>query len=329
MSISLQALLEAGCHFGHKAEKWHPKASPYIFTKKDGIHIIDLAQTKAQLENAMAFIESERKEGREILFVATKRQAKETVRELAEKAGAPYLTYRWIGGFLTNWDSVKKNIDRINTLEEDERATGWKRYPKHERVRLGRYLNRIKQYYVGVQKLSRMPDCIVIVDVRKEKSAVKEAARVGIPSVAIVDTNSDPTSVTYPVPANDDAVGSIRVIMEFLTESYAKGKAAFEKGVEKAKQEAEALKSANAVKGDKPDTKTEAVTAKAQPSLTENAADKAKPAAAAANVPAKAAAAKPVPKAPVKAGKKAESAKGKAAAKSGTSPKTKEGKAKK
>lgn len=240
--ITLQQLLEAGCHFGHKAERWHPKANSYIYTKKDGIHIIDLAATKSGLDRAIDFIRNLTAEGKEILFVGTKRQAKGVLKEEATAVDAPYFSERWIGGFLTNWEEVKKNIEKILRLT-DEQATGaWKKYPKHERTKLARYLVNIKIYYGGVLKLTEVPAALFVVDIKKEDTAVREAKRVGIPVVAIVDTNSDPTSINYCIPANDDAVGSVQLITHALTQAYAEGKAMLAKPAttEKPKEEAKA-----------------------------------------------------------------------------------------
>lgn len=224
--ITLQALLEAGCHFGHKAERWHPKAAEFIYTKKDGIHIIDLAKTKAGLDAATSFVKELVKNGGELLFVATKRQAMGVVKEAVVKAGAPYLVERWIGGFLTNWEEVKKNIDKIINLENDHAAGRWKKMPKHEQGKLLRYIERLKVFYGGVLLLTEKPAAIFVVDVRREHAAVQEAIRIGIPVVAIVDTNSDPEGINYVIPANDDAVGSIKFITDTIVSAYLEGKEA-------------------------------------------------------------------------------------------------------
>ncbi len=231
--ITLQALLEAGCHFGHKSERWHPKAKGYIYTEKEGIHIIDLATTKAGLDAAIAFIKKLVSEGKEILFVGTKRQAKGVLKDEASTVGAPYFSERWIGGFLTNWDEVKKNIKKINRLTEELIAGGWKKFPKHERTKLAHYLENIKIYYGGVLKLIEVPAALYIVDIKKEDTAVREAKRVGIPVVAIADTNSDPTGIDYVIPANDDAVGSIQLITHTLAQAYKEGKALLNKEAKK------------------------------------------------------------------------------------------------
>jgi small subunit ribosomal protein S2 len=224
--ITLQQLLEAGCHFGHKSERWNPKAGQFIFTEKDGIHVIDLAKTKAGLDDASEFAKDLLSHGGELLFVATKRQAMGVVREAAERAGAPYLVERWIGGFLTNWEEVKKNIDKINRLEE-EKATGkWKGMPKHEQGKLTRYIERLKVFYGGVLQVKGLPNALFVVDVKRERAAVREAMRVGIPVIAIVDTNSDPTGIEYVIPANDDAVGSVKLICDAIASSYSQGREA-------------------------------------------------------------------------------------------------------
>lgn len=229
--ITLQQLLEAGCHFGHKAERWHPKASGFIYTKKDGIHIIDLAKTKSGLDAATSFVKELVKNGGELLVVATKRQAMGVVKEAVEKAGAPYLVERWIGGFLTNWEEVKKNIDKIINLENDHAAGKWKKMPKHEQGKLLRYIERLKVFYGGVLTVKEKPNALFVVDVRREHAAVREAQRVGIPVVAIVDTNSDPTGIDHVIPANDDAVGSIKLIVDAIASAYREGKEAREKEV--------------------------------------------------------------------------------------------------
>lgn len=222
--ITLQALLEAGCHFGHKAERWNPKASSFIYTEKDGIHIIDLAQTKTGLEAAMTYVKDTVAAGGEVLFVGTKRQARAILKSEAEAVGAPYFSERWIGGFLTNWDQIRKNIEKINRMEEEQKTGAWKKFPKHEQVKMSRYLERIKIYYGGVLKLPKVPVALFIVDVKKEIAAVREGARRGVAIVGVVDTNSDPAGIDYVIAANDDAVGSVTYIIHALADAYREGK---------------------------------------------------------------------------------------------------------
>ena len=227
--ITLEQLLEAGCHFGHKAERWHPKASQFIWQEKDGIHIIDLAKTKAGLDAAIAFIHELVKNGGTLLFVGTKRQARGVVREAAQKAGANYLTQRWIGGFMTNWDGVHKNIQKINTMIADQASGAWKKFPKHEQTKMARYLERLKVDYEGVLSLNELPKALFIVDVRKEQSAVREAKRLNIPVIGIVDTNADPTGIDFVIAANDDAVGSVELIVTAIADTFREGREKLEK----------------------------------------------------------------------------------------------------
>lgn len=222
--ITLQALLEAGCHFGHKAERWHPKAKEFIYGEKDDVHIIDLVKTKAGLEKAVDFVRETAKAGGTILFVGTKRQARGIVKELAESAKAPYLVERWIGGFLTNWDEVHKNIQKINRMADDQKTGGWKKFPKHEQTKMARYLARLKIFYGGVLELTAPPSAVFVVDVRKEIAAIREALRREIPIIGIVDTNADPSAIDYVIAANDDAVGSIEYITRIIATAYKEGR---------------------------------------------------------------------------------------------------------
>lgn len=232
--VTLERLLEAGCHFGHKAERWHPKASEFIWAEKDGIHIIDLAKTKAGLDAAIVFLRDLALSGGTVLFVGTKRQARGVVREAAQKAGASYLTQRWIGGFMTNWEGVHKNIQKINQMMTDQKSGAWKKFPKHEQTKMSRYLSRLNVDYEGVLSLNELPKAIVVVDVKKEQAAVREAQRLAIPIVGVVDTNADPSLIDYPVPANDDAVGSVQLIVTVLAERFRDGKEKAEKDAAKA-----------------------------------------------------------------------------------------------
>lgn len=224
-TITLEALLEAGCHFGHKSERWHPKASEFIWIEKDGIHIIDLAKTKTGLEAAMACVYDLASQGKSVLFVGTKRQARGVVHEAAEKAGAAYLTQRWIGGFMTNWEGVHRNIQKIKRLMEERAAGAWKKkFPKHEQTKLSHYLDRLNVDYGGVLSLDALPAAIFVVDVRKEQSAVREAKRMEIPVIGVVDTNANPDGIDYVIPANDDAVGSVQFVVTAVTEAYKEGR---------------------------------------------------------------------------------------------------------
>lgn len=222
--ISLKDLLEAGCHFGHKVERWHPKAAAFIFQEREGLHIIDLAKTRDGLKSASEFIRQLAKEGKNILFVATKRQAKGVVTDAAKRAGIPYMTNRWIGGFITNWEQVVKNIQKLNTMRKEKEDGSWSKFPKHEIVQLEKTLRKIEAVYAGVAQLTVRPDTIFIIDIKKEVASLREARQYGIKIAAIVDTNADPNLVDFPIPANDDAVGSIKFITDYLAEAYIEGR---------------------------------------------------------------------------------------------------------
>lgn len=249
--ITLEQLLEAGCHFGHKSERWHPKAASFIWQKKDGIHIIDLAITKAGLDAAIAFVRETAATNGTALFIGTKRQARGVVKEAAQKADAAFLVQRWIGGFMTNWEGVHKNIQKINKMMFDQVNGGWKKFPKHEQTKLARYLDRLNVDYAGVLSLDALPKVIVVVDVRKEQAAVREAHRMGIPVVGIVDTNANPEGIEYVIPANDDAVGSVQLVIDAIGEAYREGheQAVKEAAVlqEKAAKEAEKAEKAKKI----------------------------------------------------------------------------------
>lgn len=222
--ISLKDLLEAGCHFGHKVERWHPKANEFIYTEREGLHIIDLVKTRDGLKKAAEFLRDLAKSGKSTLFVATKRQAKGVATDAAQRAGIPYLTNRWIGGFITNWEQVVKNINKLNIMRKEKEDGSWSKFPKHEIVQLEKDLRKKEAVYAGVANLVRLTDAIFIVDIKKEVSALREAQKYGLPIVAIVDTNTDPNQVDYAIPSNDDAVGSIKYIVDYLSDAYIEGK---------------------------------------------------------------------------------------------------------
>jgi small subunit ribosomal protein S2 len=241
-TITLQELLEAGCHFGHKSERWHPRAAEFIYTKKDGIHIIDLAKTKHGIEKAMAYVYETALSGNTVLFVGTKRQAHDIVKEEASRVGAPYFVSRWVGGFLTNWDGIKKNIDQTNLMAKQELEGSWKIYPKHEQLKLAHHLRKLTNVYEGVLHLPKPPQAVFIIDVKKEYSAVREALRTSSYILGIVDTNTNPIDVDIAIPANDDAVGSITYIVKALADAYMEGREAYQKNLSNAKISQEAKK---------------------------------------------------------------------------------------
>lgn len=236
--INLKDLLEAGCHFGHQVPKWNPRAASFIYASRDDIHIIDLAKTKEGLEVAAEFLKKISSENGTVIFVATKKQASILVAEAAQKVGAMFLTHRWLGGLLTNWDQIKKNIDKLLRMREEKKNDSWQKFTKKEQLLLDRELRKLELLYSGVADLKGLPQALVLIDIKKEDGAVREAAKTGVKTVAIVDTNTNPDLIDFPIPANDDAVGSIKLIVDYLAEAYAEGKQAYEKKAEPASAKA-------------------------------------------------------------------------------------------
>ena len=212
--ISLKDLLEAGCHFGHKRSKTHPKAKQYLYTIRDGIAIFDLVKTREGLIKAKKFVSDLVKKGGKIVFVGTKRQARELVKEEAKRVGMPYVINRWLGGTITNWEEIKKNsIDKLRRLRQEWQEGKFQKRTKKEQAVIRREIARLERLIGGLSELDQLFDALFIVDIRREETAVREARRKGIPIVAIVDSNCDPTLVDYPIPANDDAVKSIQLLV--------------------------------------------------------------------------------------------------------------------
>jgi len=219
-----QQLLEAGVHFGHLKKKWNPKMLPYIFTEKNGIHIIDLNKTIEGLDEAAAAMKSIAKSGKKIMFVATKKQSKEIVAEAANKVNMPYVTERWLGGMLTNFVTVRKSLKKLTSIEKllkDETTSA--NLNKKEKLMLGREREKLLRVLGGINEMQRLPAALFIVDIKKEHIAIAEAKKLGIPVFAMVDTNSDPTSVEFPIPANDDAYKSIAVITYAIGQAIEEG----------------------------------------------------------------------------------------------------------
>jgi small subunit ribosomal protein S2 len=220
----LRDLLEAGCHFGHQINKWHPKMAEYIYMAKDGIHIFDLAKTANQIRLAYNFAYSLGAQGKVLIMVGTKRQAKECLIEAAKNAGALYITSRWLGGMLTNWPQVKKSLKRMLDLEKGLATGAYDSYTKYERVQFEKEMNRMKRFFVGVETLKDLPDALFVVDPVREKIAVKEALLMGIPVIGLADSNADPRQMDIAIPANDDALGSVKLIVDAVAAGYSAGK---------------------------------------------------------------------------------------------------------
>ncbi len=222
--ISLKELLDAGCHFGHQARRWNPKMEKYIYTKREGVHIFDLGITAQKLAEAMSFVRDLVAEKKEIILVGTKRQASAIVKEEALKVGAPFISIRWMGGIVTNWEQIKKSLDRIKDLEAKKAKGELKKYTKKENLLIDRDIAKVDRFLGGLRNLTDIPAAIFVVDVKKEMAAVKEARTKGLTVVGIVDTNADPDLVDYQIPANDDAVSSIKLIVSKIAQAYAEGK---------------------------------------------------------------------------------------------------------
>jgi small subunit ribosomal protein S2 len=224
--VDIKDLLAAGAHFGHKTERWHPKMAPYIHSKRGGSHIIDLAQTVTQLEEALSFLEKTASEGKQILLVGTKRQAQDIVKKAAEETGMPFVTERWLGGMLTNWNTIGGRVKHMQDLET--RMANGELANKYNKLEVQRFQEEIEQLntlYGGVKELNARPGAVFIVDVINDINAVREATKLGVPIVAIVDTNADPSKVQYPIPANDDAIKAIQLIVDYVQAAIEAGKA--------------------------------------------------------------------------------------------------------
>ena len=223
-SVTIKQLLEAGAHFGHQTSRWHPRMKSYIFTKRNGIHILDLEQTTSMLDKACEFVRQVVAEGGNILFVGTKKQAQETVKEEAERCDMYYVNQRWIGGTLTNFATIQARIDHLVRLEDQQTRGEFNRLPKKEALKLTKEISRLNQQMGGFKGMTSLPSALFIVDPTKERIALAEAKRVGIPVVAIVDTNCNPDDIDYPIPANDDAIKAIRLVCSKIAEAVIEAK---------------------------------------------------------------------------------------------------------
>lgn len=220
----VEELFTAGAHLGHKTARIHPKARKYIYKIENGVSIIDLTQTANQLNKALEFVSNLAKKKKNLLVIVTKKIAANFTLELCKKNGIPYITIKWPAGLLTNFATIMKNVKKMKTMQEEIKNGEWDKFVKHEQVQLRKDLNRLEKFYGGLSGLEKMPDALFVVDVKKEKNAVKEAHESNIPVVAAVDTNTDPNSVTYPIVVNDDSLSSIEYITNKIIEGYSQGK---------------------------------------------------------------------------------------------------------
>lgn len=221
--VNFDELLDAGVHFGHLKRKWNPNMAPYIFMERNGIHIIDLYKTQAKLEEAASAVKQISKSGKKILFVATKKQAKDIVANLATSVGMPYVTERWPGGMLTNFATIRKAVRKMSSIDKLMQNENFNRFSKRERLQIARERAKLEKQLGSIADLNRLPSALFIVDIMKEHIAVAEARKLNIPTIAIVDTNSNPNEVDFPIPANDDAAKSIQLILSKLTQAIEEG----------------------------------------------------------------------------------------------------------
>lgn len=224
--IDLKELLEAGVHFGHQTQRWNPRMRSYIYAERDGVHIFDLVKTAQQLQAAMDFARKLGKEGKTLVFVGTKRQAQEIIKEKATEAGAMYIVTRWLGGFLTNFEQVSKSIKNMNAIYKGLENGQYDNYTKFEQVQLRKDADRSARFLEGVKDLNALPDALFIADLTEDKVASREARIMDIPVIAIADSNADPKMADYVIPGNDDAVSSIAILTEMVAQAYAEGKKA-------------------------------------------------------------------------------------------------------
>ena len=223
--ISMKALLETGVHFGHRTRKWNPRMRPFIFTERNGIHIIDLQQTLNALEHAYGMIRDMVAGGGTLLFVGTKRQAQETIQSEAERCGMPYVNARWLGGTLTNWRTIRSRIDELTELERRRDSGELERLTKKEALMIGREIERLQERLGGIREMRSLPKLLFVVDVRREEAAVHEANLLDLPVIALVDTNCDPGGIDYVIPSNDDAIRAIKLLAGKIADAVLEGKA--------------------------------------------------------------------------------------------------------
>ena len=222
--VAMKQLLEAGVHFGHQTRRWDPKMAEYIFQARNGIHIIDLQKTSKKLDEAYAFVKEQAEEGKTVLFVGTKKQAQECMKEAALKCGMFYVDQRWLGGMLTNFDTIQKRIQRLKELETMEQDGTFDVLPKKEVILLKKEMEKLEKNLGGIKEMTELPGVIFLVDPKKERIAVLEAKKLGIPTVGIVDTNCNPEDLDYPIPGNDDAIRAVKLIADTMANAVIEGR---------------------------------------------------------------------------------------------------------
>ena len=222
--VSMKQLLEAGVHFGHQTRRWNPKMAEYIFTERNGIYIIDLQKTVKKLDEAYNFVKELSSEGKSVLFVGTKKQAQESVKEEALRAGAFYVNARWLGGMMTNFTTIRRRVARLKQLRAMEEDGTFELLPKKEVIKLNLEIEKLEKFLGGIKEMEELPGCLFIIDPRKERIAVAEAKKLNIPIVAIVDTNCDPDEIDYVIPGNDDAIRAVKLIAGAMADAVIEGR---------------------------------------------------------------------------------------------------------
>lgn len=222
--VSMKQLLEAGVHFGHQTRRWNPKMKPFIFTERNGVYIIDLQKTVRGLEKAYDFIREVARNNGSLLFVGTKRQAQDTIKEEAERCGQFYINQRWLGGLMTNFPTIRKRVSRMVELRKMENEGNWADLPKKEVALLRKELGKLEKYLKGITNMKAIPDAIFLIDPRREENAVLEARKLGVPVIAIVDTNCDPEVIDFPIPGNDDAIRAIKLVAGLMADAFIEGR---------------------------------------------------------------------------------------------------------
>jgi len=221
--ITLSKLLEAGVHFGHKAHRWNPKMFPYIYSEVNNIHILDLIQSATLLKEAMKYLELAARDNKKVLFIGTKRQASTLIAQEANRSNSFYVNHRWLGGMLTNWTTMKERIEKLKDLEEQEAEGTFELLTKKEAALRRKELIKLRKHLDGIKTMSKLPDVAIVIDQKREMTAIAECRKLGIPIISILDTNCDPDLIDIPIPGNDDAVRSIKLIVNLLTDSIIKG----------------------------------------------------------------------------------------------------------
>ncbi len=224
VKISLEELLEAGAHFGHQSRRWNPKMEEYLYGQENGVHIFDLTKTKPLIEEALEFLTKSVKEGKTVLILGTKKQIKDKVAEVAIEAGVPYVNERWLGGTVSNFEQMKKSLKKLEEMKEKMATGGYNKFTKKERLLIEREITRLERFFGGITTLTQVPDVLFIIDTKRETAAVREANARGVTVVGIVDSNSDPDEIDYPIPMNDDASKALEYVLNLVKEAILEGK---------------------------------------------------------------------------------------------------------